>query len=99
MPTDFRGGASGKSANPVGSSEPLPSIFPALTRDSRWLWRLPGAAPWAAEYVAALTGLIDGLGGEELAARKAVVPTDPPEFRYAAQAARADAFVRDLIAR
>jgi hypothetical protein len=71
----------------------------AYDLDGGWLWRLPGATPWAEEYVAALAALIDGLSGEELAVRKAAVPPDPPEFRYSIQAARTEAFVRDLIAR
>jgi glycosyltransferase involved in cell wall biosynthesis len=69
----------------------------AYDLDGGWLWRLPGAAPWAAEYVAALTALIDGLDGKELTAKKAAVPADPPEFRYSDQAARAEAFVRELV--
>jgi glycosyltransferase involved in cell wall biosynthesis len=64
--------------------------------DGGWLWRLPGAAPWAAEYIAALAALIDGLDSKELAAKKVAVPTDPPEFRYSDQAARAEAFIHDL---
>jgi hypothetical protein len=64
--------------------------------DGGWLWRLPGAAPWAAEYIAALAALIDGLDSKELAAKQVAVPTDPPEFRYSDQAARAEAFIHDL---
>ena len=69
----------------------------AYDLDGGWLWRLPGAAPWSAEYVAALARLVDGLGPDELRAKRAAVPAELPEFDYARQAARAVAFVRELI--
>ncbi|HSQ55726.1 MAG TPA: glycosyltransferase [Gemmata sp.] len=71
----------------------------AYDLDGGWLWRLPGQAPWAEEYIAALAMLIDGLSATELARKRAAIPTDPPEFRYSLQAARTEAFIRDLIKR
>lgn len=65
---------------------------------SDWLWRLPGDAPWDSRYVAALAQMIDGLGSDELAAKRAAVPNAPPEFDRDRQAARVGEFVRDLIA-
>jgi hypothetical protein len=63
-----------------------------------WLWerRNPAAAPWAPKYVGAFAALVDGLASSDLAAKQVAVPTDPPEFRYSDQAARAEAFIHDL---
>jgi hypothetical protein len=69
----------------------------AYDLDGGWLWRLPGAAPWSAEYVAALARLVDGLGPDELRAKRAAVPADLPEFDRDRQAARTAAFVRELV--
>lgn len=67
--------------------------------DGGWLWRLPGAAPWAAEYVAALAGLIDRLGPDELRRKRAAVPTGLQEFDPDRQARRTAAFVSELVGR
>ncbi len=71
----------------------------AYDLDGGWLWRLPGPAPWTAEYIGALAGMIDGLTADALAAKRAAVPARPPEFDYQAQADRVAAFVCDLTAR
>ncbi len=63
-----------------------------------WMWRLPGDAPWDPRYIAALAQMIDGLGSDELNAKRAAVPVAPPEFDRDRQAARVGEFVRDLIA-
>jgi hypothetical protein len=70
----------------------------AYDLDGGWLWRLPGAAPWAEEYVSAQAGWVDRLGADELREKRAAVPAYVPEFDAARQAARAAAFVRDLTA-
>lgn len=64
---------------------------------SDWLWRLPGDSPWDSRYVASLAQVIDGLRIDEVAAKRAAVPITSPEFDRDRQAARVDAFVRDLI--
>jgi glycosyltransferase involved in cell wall biosynthesis len=66
--------------------------------DSGWLWRLPGPAPWHDRYLDALSGLLTGLGPEEIAARRALVPRCLPEFDRSRQVARTCVFLEDLIA-
>jgi Glycosyl transferases group 1 len=69
----------------------------AYDLDTGWLWRLPGEAPWEARYVAALAGLIDRLGPEELAGKRQAVPLDPPEFDRDRQVARVSQFIQEII--
>src|SRR5262245_57833069 len=60
-------------------SEYLAFQLPVLTSqiplaydlDGGWVWRLPGRAPWSREYVTALARLVDGLGPDDLAAKRA----------------------------
>ncbi|MDY3552142.1 glycosyltransferase [Gemmata sp. JC717] len=68
----------------------------AYDLDGGWLWRLPGAAPWCSEYADALAALVDRLGSEDLAAKRASAAIPVREFDAGAQAARVGAFVRDL---
>lgn len=70
----------------------------AYDLDGGWLWRLPGAAPWTPGYAAALAALLDRLTPAELAARRAAVPRDLPEFDRRRQVERAAGFVADLLA-
>lgn len=87
-------------------SEYLASRLPVVTGqiplaydlDDGWLWRLSGDAPWTERYVAGLAELIDQLTPAELEAKRAAVPTAPPEFDHGRQVARATAFVNDLLA-
>ncbi|MEO7189525.1 MAG: glycosyltransferase [Vicinamibacterales bacterium] len=71
----------------------------AYDLDQGWLWRLPGRAPWVAEYAQSFAQLLDGLSAEQLSAKRAAVPVAPPEFDRATQVARATAFVRELAIR
>jgi glycosyltransferase involved in cell wall biosynthesis len=70
----------------------------AYDLDSGWLWRLPGRAPWDETYVAALAGLMRTITREDLDARRAAVPRDPPEFDRARQVGRVTAFLTELVA-
>jgi hypothetical protein len=71
----------------------------AYDLDCGWLWRVPGAAPWTADYVTALARLIDCLDARELRQKQAAVPTALAEFDRDRQVQRAAAFVRELVAR
>jgi hypothetical protein len=70
----------------------------AYDLDCGWVWRLNAAEPWAGGYADALAALLDGLAPADLAAKRAAVPSAPPEFDRAAQVARATVFIRDLVA-
>jgi hypothetical protein len=69
----------------------------AYDLDVGWLWRLPGDAPWAPRYTAALTALMEGLSADELEARRARVPRDGELFSKTAQQRRVRSFVLDLL--
>ena len=69
----------------------------AYDLDTGWLWRLPGAAPWSPEYVAALAGLIDRLGDEDLVAKRGGVAGASAVFDRDSQVARVTAFIQELV--
>jgi glycosyl transferase family 1 len=86
-------------------SEYLASALPVVTGqiplaydlDDGWLWRLTGEAPWDRRYLEALADLMRTLSREELAQRRAAVPTDLPLFDRARQQRAAASFVSDLL--
>lgn len=69
----------------------------AYDLDEGWLWRLPGDAPWEERYVRALGALIDRLTPEEIAAKRAAVPTGSPLFDRDRQVARVTELIRDVL--
>jgi hypothetical protein len=70
----------------------------AYDLDEGWLWRLPGDAPWADEYVAALAQLMSTLGRDDLEARRALVPRALRDFDPDRQKRAVSAFVLDALA-
>jgi hypothetical protein len=69
----------------------------AYDLDTGWMWRLPGDAPWDERYVYALARLVDELSPAELAAKRAAVPRDQPEFRKQPQIDRVTAMIEDIL--
>jgi hypothetical protein len=70
----------------------------AYDLDEGFLWRLPGDAPWSAEYVQALVVLLEALTPEQLAERRAAIAgrrLDP--FDMAAQQRRMGTFLQDIL--
>lgn len=70
----------------------------AYDLDSGWMWRLPGKAPWDPRYIDALAHLLEHLTPEELAAKRAAVPVNPPQFQRGAQIERVSAMIEDVLA-
>lgn len=70
----------------------------AYDLDGGWIWRLPGDAPWHADYLAALTSLMHNLSSSDVADRRARVPIGHPLFDRATQQRRVAALVRDVVA-
>jgi hypothetical protein len=62
------------------------------------MWRLPGKAPWDPRYIDALAHLLEHLTPEELAAKRAAVPVNPPQFQRGAQIERVSAMIEDVLA-
>lgn len=110
----FDVGSLSQSVDGVGSfryttklSEYLAVGLPVLTGqtplaydlDDGFLWRLPGAAPWSAVYVDALSELLEGLSAQEIASRRDAISRlgcDP--FDRLAQQQRMSTFVTDILA-
>ena len=63
-----------------------------------WTWRLPGATPWSKTYVDALVRLMDSIDADEIAARRARIPTSLGLFDRASQQRRVTSFVDDVLA-
>ena len=70
----------------------------AYDLDDGWIWRLPGAAPWEERYVAALARLMTEIQLDEVARRRALVPSDLKIFDKELQQRRAAAFIAELLA-
>jgi glycosyltransferase involved in cell wall biosynthesis len=88
-------------------SEYLAASLPIITGeipaaydlDEGCMWRLPGEAPWSPAYVEALAELLQGLGAEDVAARRRAIGERHGEpFAKAAQQRRMQAFIEDLLA-
>lgn len=85
-------------------SEYLASGLPIVTGeiplaydlDDGWLWRLPGDAPWDERYVAALSDLMESVDPEQIAERRARVPTASPLFSLERQRRQVCAFVAEV---
>jgi hypothetical protein len=69
----------------------------AYDLDGGWLWRLPGAAPWDARYLDAMTQLLTQITADELAAKRSAVPQSLPDFDRTLQIARVTSFLNDLL--
>lgn len=69
----------------------------AYDLDVGWFWRIPGTAPWDERYITALVELMTRLTLSELAAKRAAVPRELPEFDRARQVARVTSFLTDLL--
>jgi glycosyltransferase involved in cell wall biosynthesis len=84
-------------------SEYLAAELPIVTGElplayefgSAWLWRLPGNAPWQEPYIAALAELMERLDREEVARRRASVPS-VRAFERDLQIENVTTFVQDL---
>jgi glycosyltransferase involved in cell wall biosynthesis len=85
-------------------SEYLAATLPIVTGQiplayefgSRWLWRLPGDAPWDEPYIAALAKLMAHLRRDEVERRRAVVPA-VSTFDRDLQVENVTAFIEDLV--
>lgn len=62
-----------------------------------WMWRVPGANPWAHQYLDGLVDLLDRLTPGEIARHREAIPKELPEFDYQPQRRRVTAFVRDIL--
>lgn len=69
----------------------------AYDLDEGWLWRLPGSAPWTAEYEDALAALMRDATREDIAGRARRTGAGLAHFDGAAQQRRVSAFVRDVL--
>ena len=87
-------------------SEYLAAELPVITGetplsydlDEGYFWRLPGAAPWSADYQDALTGLLESLSSEEISHRReAVLQRRADPFDMLVQQRRARDFIADLL--
>jgi glycosyltransferase involved in cell wall biosynthesis len=110
----FDAGSLSQSVDPVGSfryttklSEYLAVGLPVITGevplaydlDAGYLWRLPGAAPWSATYIDALTALLQRLDRAELESRREAAGAAGGElFDRSVQQRRMSAFVEDILA-
>ena len=65
--------------------------------DDGWLWRLPGAAPWDATYVSALSQLMEGIRHDEVSRRRERVPRELAIFDKRRQQRRAAEFISELL--
>jgi glycosyltransferase involved in cell wall biosynthesis len=72
----------------------------AYDLDGGYLWRLPGAAPWSASYIDALTELLSSLDRAELERRReaASIAGRGELFDRRAQQRRMTAFIEDILA-
>jgi glycosyltransferase involved in cell wall biosynthesis len=68
----------------------------AYDLDDGWLWRLPGDAPWDERYVAELARLMESVDPEQIAERRARVPTANPLFSLERQRRQVCAFVTEV---
>lgn len=72
----------------------------AYDLDEGYMWRLPGDAPWSADYVQALTRLLAGITRADVERRRrAGLNRREEPFDVAAQQRRMQGFVQDLLAR
>ena len=85
-------------------SEYLAASLPIVTGEiplayefgTRWLWRMPGDAPWEEPYLAALADLMRTITREEVDRRRALMPAGVRAFDVEVQIEQVSAFVRDL---
>lgn len=61
-----------------------------------WMWRLPGKAPWEADYLSKLTSLLSDLSPEQIQKKKAFIPDLKTDFDMEAQRRRVGAFISDI---
>jgi hypothetical protein len=71
----------------------------AYDLDDGGLWRLPGDAPWDAEYIEALTRLMEELTPDEVGAKRAAAGRSRDLFDLASQRNQVTAFVRSVAER
>ncbi len=69
----------------------------AYDLDDGWVWRLPGRAPWAEEYVAALAELMETMTPEKLAQRRDHARAPAGTFALQPQQRRVGQFIAELI--
>ena len=69
----------------------------AYDLDCGWMWRVPGASPWAERYLMGLVDLLERLTPQEIAERREAIPKGMPEFDPEPQRRRVTAFVRDIL--
>jgi glycosyltransferase involved in cell wall biosynthesis len=107
-------GSLSQSVDAVGSfryttklSEYLAASLPVITGeapvaydlDEGYLWRLPGAAPWSATYLDALSALLERIDRAEIERRRAAAGTARADtFDRDVQQRRMTAFVSELLA-
>jgi glycosyltransferase involved in cell wall biosynthesis len=109
----FDVGSLSQSVDAVGSfryttklSEYLASELPVITGevpvaydlDEGYMWRLPGAAPWSATYIAALAELLERLSRADVEERRQAIRARRGEpFDRLAQQQRMTAFIQDVL--
>lgn len=64
-----------------------------------WLWRLPGDAPWSAQYIEALAALMTELDDDDLQAKRSAVPQRLSIFDEQLQRERVTEFLAGVLAR
>jgi glycosyltransferase involved in cell wall biosynthesis len=70
----------------------------AYDLDEGYLWRLPGAAPWSAGFIDALTSLLEHIGHAEIAERqRAAAAAGTDVFDRSTQQRRMSAFIGDIL--
>ena len=67
--------------------------------DDGWIWRVPGDAPWAEEYVGALVALMETLTREAAAAASTTIPPTTALFDLERQTNMVGSFVREVVDR
>jgi glycosyltransferase involved in cell wall biosynthesis len=69
----------------------------AYDLDDGSFWRLPGKTPWSAEFISAMSCLMNNISPEQLVARRSRVQSARSEFNSAQQAVRVTNFIRDIL--
>ena len=63
----------------------------------RWLFRLPGKAPWSEQYLDRMVKLLEGMTPQILGEARSAVPRQLPEFDRDLQVKRVGQFIQDLL--
>jgi hypothetical protein len=67
--------------------------------DDRWLWRLPGDAPWDDRYLSALVELMTSVTPDQIRARSELIPDSLAVFDLETQRRQVVSFILDVARR